>query len=82
MDDLADEKLMEMLEETKKVNEGEEGPGVRAGGGCGGKPVPEPNDMRNVLQQEAEEQFMKDAEEGVEDLVEEMELQVSGMSEA
>ena len=79
VDDLVDEKLMEMLEEMK-VNEGEEG--VRGGGGGGGKAVPEPEDVGNVPQQEAEEQFMEDAEEGVEDLVEEMELQVSGMLEA
>jgi hypothetical protein len=68
VDDLVDEKLMEMLEEMK-VYEGEEAvPG-------GGTAVPEPEESENEAEKEAEEQFMEDAEEGAEDLVEEMELE-------
>lgn len=66
VDDLVDEKLMEMLEEMK-VYEGDET--------VPGKAVPEPDESENEVEKEAEEQFMEDAEEGVEDLVEEMELE-------
>jgi hypothetical protein len=65
VDDLVDQKLMDMLEEMK-VHEAEDGIPW-------GQAVPETEESEGEVQKEDEEQFMEDAAEGAEDLLEEVE---------
>jgi hypothetical protein len=65
VDQLTERKLMELLKEMK-LNEGIDGP-IKA------EELPPPIEEENITLKEAEEQFLGDAGEGVDDIIEEVE---------
>src|SRR5579859_3235247 len=66
VDELAEKKLMDMLKEIKASEAGEEiGEGTE---------LPSWDDEEDQVEREGEEEFLEDAEEGVGDVIEEMEM--------
>jgi hypothetical protein len=66
VDELAEKKLMEMLKEVKAMEAGEEI--------IDGEELPSFDSDEDVVEKEAEEEFLEDAGVGVDDIVEEMEM--------
>jgi hypothetical protein len=68
IDQLAEKKLMEMLKELKESEAGEE---IGQGKGL---PYLDSADEEDEVEKQAEEEFLEDAEEGVGEVIEEMEM--------